>query len=88
MPVYRILLSNKDQKLTLQHIEACVGDDAAMEVARRISTSGDGLQCRLEIFRGEECIYDGVPSGWPFRPVWPRSQPISDNAKAEPPEAA
>ena len=88
MPVYRILLSDKDRKLILQHVEACVGDHAVMEVARRISTSGDGLQCRLEIFRGEQCIYDGVPSGWPFRPVWPRSQPIPDNAKAEPPEAA
>jgi hypothetical protein len=67
MPEYTFRYGNSsDGTLHLQHVEACLGDDAAILRARGIRVSG-AERYQLEIWRGDDCIYRGIPSGWPFR---------------------
>lgn len=74
MPEYTFRYNKGDGTLHLQHVEACLGDDDAIGVARGIRVSR-AQSFSVEIWRGESCIYQGIPSGWPFRS-------LSDKAKA------
>src|SRR5258708_984720 len=65
---YRFRLSRKSGGLHIEHSERCVSDDQALAVGRRVLPPSN-MDYRLEIWRGDECIYNGVPSSWPFQHV-------------------
>jgi hypothetical protein len=69
MPEYQFRFSKQDGKLHLQTTETCAGDASAFIAARKIIVPGGADHFRVEIWRAETLVYDGVPSGWPFRHV-------------------
>ena len=63
---YRFRLGNKNGTLHLERIEACQDDEHALALAWSMLPLKE-RQFHLEIWREDDCIYSGVPAGWPFQ---------------------
>lgn len=63
---YRFRLGHKNGPLHLERIEDCNDDEHALAVAWSMLPLKE-RQFHLEIWRGDDCIYAGVPAGWPFQ---------------------
>lgn len=86
---YRFRLRAKDGSLQLEHAESCKSDDNALAIARGILPRND-RQLRVEVWRGHDCIYNGVPTPWPFQRASVVASRVSHDSTdgEEPPRAA
>ncbi len=65
MPEYQIRLSQPQGSLVLQQAMICADDAEATVLTRRLVTSRLSA-LHVEIWRNGDCLYDGVPAGWPY----------------------
>jgi len=68
MKHYEFIARARNGALRLQYSAACTGDEHALATGREVMQL-DPAHSRLEIWRDDECIYDGSPSTWPVRTV-------------------
>ena len=66
MGEYCFRLSRLGGELYLERFQHCFTDEHALAVARTMLAPINN-QLRVEVWRGEDCIYDGIPASWPVR---------------------
>jgi hypothetical protein len=91
---YKFRITKLSGALHSERFHNCVTDDHALSVARMMLGPSQS-EFRVEVWKGNDCIYDGIPSSWPFRrvraakphgvPNPPRSAMFDDH---DPPPAA
>jgi len=67
MAEYSLKIRRKDGSLHFQSDQPCLNDDQALALARGVASKLSASELRIEIWRGSDCVYDGVPPAWPFR---------------------
>src|SRR5690348_2793586 len=87
---YHFIITKPNGDLCIDRIENCIGDDQALRVARAMVAPMTD-EYRVEIWRGDECIYDAMPTRWPFQRTNVVSiplRPLPEDDVPPPPQAA
>ena len=87
---YQFRITKLSGALHSERFHNCITDDHAMGVARMMLPPSQS-EFRVEVWRGDRCVYDGIPGSWPFkrvRAVPKQHRPLKFDDTDPPPPAA